>query len=85
MKKMIKIQMCILHSPLGRSYIDIDSVYERKLVNFARDGPSPCISRGPGHRTGAPSVYDQVHFRVRNITINTITINTTQKLTFLLR
>ena len=40
--------------------VDIDSLYERRLVNFARDGPSPCLSRGPGHSTGALSVNDQM-------------------------
>jgi len=27
--------------------VDIDSLYERRLVHFARDGLSPCLSRGP--------------------------------------
>ena len=39
--------------------VDNDSLYEQGLVNFARDGRSPCLSRGPGHSTGALSVNDQ--------------------------
>jgi len=44
----------------GNAPVDIDSLYERRLVNFAHDGPSPCLSRGPGHSTGALSVNDQM-------------------------
>ena len=44
------------HNVNGDAFVDIDSFYERRLVNFARDGPSPCLSRGPGHSTGALSV-----------------------------
>ena len=35
----------------GDAPVDIDSLYERRLVNFAR---------APGHSTGAPSVNDQM-------------------------
>jgi len=45
---------------IGDAPVDIDSLYERRLVNFARDAPSPCLSRGPGHSTGALSVSDQM-------------------------
>ena len=48
------------YNVIGDSPVDIDSLYERRLVNFARDGPSPCLSRGPGHSTGALSVNDQI-------------------------
>jgi len=44
----------------GDAPVDIDSLYERRFVNFVRDGPSPCLSRGPGHSNGAPSVNDQM-------------------------
>jgi len=71
----------------GDEPVHIDWLNERRLVGFARDGPSPCLSRGPGHSTGALSVNDQMglkmHFRFRNITINTITINIKKNLTFL--
>ena len=46
------------YNVIGDAPVDIDSLYERRLVNFARDGPSPCLSRGPGHSTGALSVND---------------------------
>jgi len=48
------------YSVIGDAPVDIDSLYERRLVNFAREGPSPCLSRGPRHSTGALSVYDQM-------------------------
>ena len=46
------------HNVNGDTLVDNDSLYERRLVNFARDGPSPCLPRGPGHSTGALSVND---------------------------
>ena len=47
------------HNVNGDALVDNDSLYERRLVNFACDGPSPCLSRGPGHNTGELSVNDQ--------------------------
>jgi len=44
------------HNVNGDAPVDIDSLYERRLLNCARDGPSPCLSTGPGHNTGALSV-----------------------------
>ena len=44
----------------GDAPVDIDSLYDGRLVNFARDGPSPCLSRGPVHSTGALSINDQI-------------------------
>ena len=44
------------HNVNGDALVDIDSLYERRLVNFACDGPSPFLSRGPGHSTGELSV-----------------------------
>jgi len=48
------------HNVNGDALVDIDSLYERRPVNFARDGPFPSLSRGPGHSTGAFSVNDQI-------------------------
>jgi len=44
----------------GDAPVDIDSIYKWKLINFARDGPSPCLSRDPGHSTAALSVNAQM-------------------------
>jgi len=70
------------YNVIGHALVDIDSLYDRR-----RNGPSPCFSRGPGHSMGALSVNDQMglkmHFCFRNITINTITINIKESLTFL--
>ena len=44
------------YNVIGDAPVDINSLDERRLVHFARDGPSPCLSRGPGHSTGALSV-----------------------------
>jgi len=41
--------------------VDIDSLYERRLVDFARGRPSSCLSRGPGYSTSAPSVKNQMN------------------------
>ena len=41
------------HNVNGDALVDNDSLYERRLVNFARDRPSPCFSRVLGHSTGA--------------------------------
>ena len=48
------------YNVIGDAPVDIDSLYELRLVNYARDGPSPFLSRGLGHSTGALSVNAQM-------------------------
>jgi len=48
------------YNVIGDAPVDTNSLCERRLVNFARDGPSPCLSRGLGHSTGALNVNDQM-------------------------
>ena len=78
------------YNVIGDAPVDIDSLYERRLVKFARDRPSPFLSRGPAHSMGALYVNDQMikwggvkmHFRFRKITINNIMIHIKKNLTF---
>jgi len=48
------------HNVNGDAFVDIGSLYEKRLVNSAHDGPSPCLSRGQGRSTGARSVNGQI-------------------------
>ena len=52
------------HNVNGNKPVNIDSLYEQRLVNFASDGASPCLSRVPGHSTGALSVNDQMGLKM---------------------